>query len=74
MKSEMLPLEDIRVRGFSALVKELGPVNAVRFISQYELGEGDYTRDRRRVIGNQSAAEVLEAIKARRRGRAKANG
>lgn len=37
---------ELRRRGFEALVQGLGWVNAVRFIRQYEVGEGDYTRER----------------------------
>ena len=37
---------ELRRRGFEALVQALGWVNAVRFLRQYEVGQGDYTRDR----------------------------
>jgi hypothetical protein len=33
---------ELRSRSFQALVKELGWVNAVRFLREYETGEGDY--------------------------------
>jgi len=32
---------ELRSRGFQALVKELGWVNAVRFLREYETGGGD---------------------------------
>ena len=37
---------ELRRRGFEALVQALGWVNAVRFLRQYEVGQGDYTHDR----------------------------
>ena len=37
---------ELRRRGFEALVQALGWVNAVRFLGQYEVGQGDYTRER----------------------------
>jgi hypothetical protein len=37
---------ELRRRGFDALVQVLGWVNAVRFLGQYEVGHGDYTRER----------------------------
>ena len=37
---------ELRRRGFEALVEALGWVNAVRFLGQYEVGQGDYTRER----------------------------
>jgi hypothetical protein len=39
------PIE-LRRRGFEALVQALGWVNAVRFLRQYEVGHGDYARER----------------------------
>lgn len=42
--------EELRRRGFAALVDSLGWVNAVRFIQQYETGQGDYTRERDQLI------------------------
>ena len=37
---------ELRRRGFEALVEALGWVNAVRFLGQYEVGQGDYTFER----------------------------
>lgn len=37
---------ELRRRGFEALVHVLGWVNAVRFLRQYEVGQGDYGRER----------------------------
>ena len=44
---EMKTLDEIRIRGFEALVKSLGPADALRFIRSYSHGSGDYTRERR---------------------------
>jgi len=41
---------ELRERGFAVLVKELGWVNAVRFIRQYERGHGNYTRERHELL------------------------
>jgi hypothetical protein len=37
---------ELRRRGFEVLAQALGWVNAVRFLHQYEVGQGDYTRER----------------------------
>jgi hypothetical protein len=37
---------ELRRRGFEVLAQALGWVNAVRFLHQYETGQGDYTRER----------------------------
>jgi hypothetical protein len=34
---------ELRDRGFQALVRELGYADAIRFLLQYESGNGNYT-------------------------------
>ena len=46
MSSVIADPVELRRRGFEALVQALGWVNAVRFLRQYEVGQGDYTHDR----------------------------
>lgn len=46
MSSVIADPVELRRRGFEALVRALGWVNAVRFLHQYEVGQGDYTRER----------------------------
>lgn len=55
MRTETLSLYEIRTIGFEALLRELGPAGAIRFIQQYETGSGDYTRDRRKILPKKSA-------------------
>lgn len=66
MKTETLSLYEIRTIGFEALLRELGPAGAIRFIQQYETGQGDYTRDRKKILPKKSVREIgEEIIKAR---------
>jgi hypothetical protein len=46
MSAVIVDLVELRRRGFEVLVQALGWVNAVRFLRQYEVGQGDYTHDR----------------------------
>ena len=39
------PME-VRTIGIKALNEALGPVGVVRFIQQYDLGYGDYTKEK----------------------------
>jgi hypothetical protein len=64
-------LYDIRKKGLEALYKKLGPLGMVRFLQQYETGEGDYTRERSTWLSHYSAKDILREIKAKRRPRAK---
>lgn len=59
--------EEIRKEGLKALVERLGVVGAIRFLQQFEIGEGDYTKDREKFLGDKSVDELVEEIKTRRR-------
>lgn len=54
----MRTLEQIRTEGFSALLNTLGPVDAVRFIQQYDTGHGDYTKERHAWLDGKSWEEL----------------
>lgn len=58
--------EEIQNRGWQALVSELGPVNAARFVMQNNLGSGDYTAERHKILGKRTVAEICAEIEARR--------
>lgn len=38
--------KEIRMIGIEALRNALGPVGTVRFIQQYDMGYGDYTKEK----------------------------
>jgi len=60
--SEIKTLNEIRKIGIEALAKALGPVEMVRFIQSFDLGRGDYTKERSQWL-NQSVEEVIREIK-----------
>jgi hypothetical protein len=47
---EAKTLNEIHKQGIDALVKVLGPVDAVRFLQIYDPGSGDYTVDRKQYL------------------------
>jgi hypothetical protein len=51
---------ELRRKGFAALVESLGWINAVRFIRQYEQGQGDYTRERQSVLPDWDADTLVK--------------
>jgi hypothetical protein len=67
MNSTYLTLSEIRTIGFEALLRELGPAGAIRFIQQYETGRGNYTRDRRKWLPKKSVREIGKQIIKRRK-------
>lgn len=44
---EAKTLNEIRIKGFRVLVKNLGPADAIRFVQSYSHGSGDYTKERK---------------------------
>jgi hypothetical protein len=62
MTTANLTLYEIRTLGFDALIRELGPAGAIRFIQQYESGHGDYTRNRKKLLPKKSVREIGKEI------------
>ena len=65
----MTPLtgEQIRLRGLSALRKELGRAGLARFLQHYEQGAGDYTRERTELLSGMTLDELRSQIHPRKR-------
>jgi hypothetical protein len=63
---EVKTLNEIRIKGFRVLVKNLGPVDAIRFIQSYTHGSGDYTKERKQWLETDFDT-VMAAIKERRK-------
>lgn len=45
-----------------ALVKSLGPIDAVRFIQQYNKGHGDYTKERQELFNDLTVDEIFKQV------------
>lgn len=60
MTSTLLSPVELRKQGFAVLVKALGWVNAVRFLQQYQMGEGDYTKERPSLLPDWDAEAVVK--------------
>ncbi|PKL64042.1 MAG: hypothetical protein CVV32_10290 [Methanomicrobiales archaeon HGW-Methanomicrobiales-3] len=52
----------IQSEGYEALVKALGPEDAARFIRSYDSGSGDYTKERKEILGKKSVKQIGEEI------------
>jgi hypothetical protein len=61
-------LAELRRAGIDALAKALGPVGMARFLQQLDPGQGDYTAERSRILGNPSVDEVMDEMQRRRTG------
>jgi hypothetical protein len=59
---------ELRRAGIDALAKALGPVGMAGFLQQFDPGQGDYTAERSRILGNPLVDEVMDEIERRRKG------
>ena len=54
--------EQIRIRGLEALNRELGPAGMIRFLRQFELGHGDYSKDRHEWLKSETLEDLLDEL------------
>jgi hypothetical protein len=67
MITEMRPLIEINLQAINLLYKELGVVDAVRFLKQFTQGYGNYTQEREVLFANKSLDEIVSEIEKRRK-------
>ena len=70
MSIEIRPLSEINQQATEVLVREMGVVDALRFLSQFSSGLGDYTQERERWLDDLSLEQITSEIKAKRKKRA----
>ncbi|GAB6161594.1 hypothetical protein JCM12298_07530 [Desulfothermus naphthae] len=54
---------EVQRKGYQILAKELGVVNFIRFIQEFEKGSGNYTEERHNWQDVYSVQDILEEIK-----------
>ena len=54
--------QQIRVAGLAALSRELGVVGMIRFMQQFEMGQGDYSKDRHQWLDQYSVADIAKLV------------
>jgi hypothetical protein len=69
-----MTLERIRRDGLEALRTKLGKAGMIRFLQQFETGEGDYARERREWVDSTSMDEIRHRADKRVRQRQKIGG
>lgn len=52
----------IRKMGFELLSRELGPVGMAYFLRQFEMGEGDYTKERAELLKDISIDDIKREL------------
>ena len=67
MDTSVMTMEQIRLAGLRALSRDLGAVGLVRFLQQFETGDGDYMADRTRWLGERTVQELAQEIERGRK-------
>ena len=62
---EVKTLNEIRKMGIDALATALGPIGMVKFIQSFDLGKGDYTKERFQWL-DQDMDEIINEIERKR--------
>ncbi len=60
--SELTPAE-VRRAGWEALTEKLGPSSALKFILDYDRGEGNYTELRRKIFKGKTVKSIIQDMK-----------
>ena len=60
--NELTPAE-VRRAGWEALREKLGPASALKFILDYDRGEGNYTELRKKIFKEKTVKHIIEDMK-----------
>jgi hypothetical protein len=66
MNSVIQPISIISQRAHTVLIHELGVVDAMRFLNQLRVGDGDYAAERAQMFKVDSVKRIVVKIKAQR--------
>jgi len=67
MITEVKTLAEINQHAIRLLYKELGVVDAVRFLKQFTVGFGDYTKEREVLLGSKTLDQIIDEIEQMRK-------
>jgi hypothetical protein len=67
MITDVRPLIEVNQQAIHLLYKELGVVDAVRFLKQFTQGYGNYTQEREVIFANKSLDDIVSEIEKRRK-------
>jgi len=66
VKNQEMSLSEIRKVGLEALVQSLGQIGMLRFLQQFEVGRGDYTKEREQWLSKMSIQDIAKGIEEQR--------
>ena len=56
-------INEVRYAGINALVKDLGIIGTINFLRQFDMGYGDYTKERVKTKDDRTVADIISEIK-----------
>lgn len=66
MNVQTMTPQQIRVAGLAALSRELGLVGMIRFMQQFELGQGDYSKDRHQWLDQYTVDDIAKMVREKK--------
>ena len=66
MNIQMMTPQQIRVAGLAALSRELGLVGMIRFMQQFEMGQGDYSKDRHQWLDKYTVDDIAQMVREKK--------
>jgi hypothetical protein len=64
MNTQFMTQQQIRTAGVEILGKYIGITGMIRFLQQNETGQGDYTKDRHKFLGDPPLAQLVADIQS----------
>ncbi|MFZ5565209.1 MAG: hypothetical protein ACOZBW_14285 [Thermodesulfobacteriota bacterium] len=64
MNTQVKPISEISHRATHILFREMGVVDTIRFLNQFSMGRGDYTKERKEWMNDLALDDVISQIKA----------
>lgn len=64
MKTATKPIFEINRQATHILFKEMGVVETIRFMNQFSVGQGDYTKERNKWLDKISMDDAIAKIKS----------
>lgn len=66
MNVQLMTPQQIRVAGLAALTRELGLVGMIRFMQQFETGQGDYSSDRHQWLDQYTVDDIAKMAREKK--------
>jgi hypothetical protein len=64
MNTETRPMAEVSRQATHVLFREMGVVDTIRFLNQFSVGRGDYTKEREKWLVDISLDDAIAQIKA----------